>query len=168
MSVQWKQRWYPSFLIVNLKNLYVLVSDSASRLHATDNCRYSEWVGRRVRLELNFTFPVKLLIEFMYWQNDCLWLQFTSLVMLERTSKTDTVDFQQMIYRISRLKYRYVSSFPFELRSKSSKKDFCPKKHNSSKCRVRIGYWLKNFVTICNWQFLSVAKCTVSSFNNTS
>ena len=48
----------------------------------------------------------------MYWENGCLQLQLTSLVLLEETSKMDYVSLQQIIKRIPLLKYRYGGSFP--------------------------------------------------------
>ena len=48
----------------------------------------------------------------MYWENGCLQLQLTSLVLLEKTSKMDYVSLQQIIKRIPLLKYRYGGSFP--------------------------------------------------------
>ena len=48
----------------------------------------------------------------MYWENECLRLQLTSLVLLEKTSKIDNVTLQQLINRILLLKYWYRGSFP--------------------------------------------------------
>ena len=47
----------------------------------------------------------------LYWENECLPLQLTSLVLLEKTSKMDNVSLQQIINRIPLLKYRYRGSF---------------------------------------------------------
>ena len=48
----------------------------------------------------------------MHWANECLWLQLTGLVLLEKTSKMDNFSLQQTINRIPLLKYRYCGSFP--------------------------------------------------------
>ena len=55
-----------------------------------------------------------MLLNSLYWQNECHRLQLTSLVLLEKTSKMDNVSLQQIINRIPILKYRYRGSFPSE------------------------------------------------------
>ena len=45
-------------------------------------------------------------------ENECLQLQLTRLVLLEKTSKMDNVSLQQIINRIPLLKYWYRGSFP--------------------------------------------------------
>ena len=53
-----------------------------------------------------------MLLNSLYWENECHRLQLTSLVLLEKTSKVDNVSLQQLINRIPLLKYRYRGSFP--------------------------------------------------------
>ena len=53
-----------------------------------------------------------MLLNSLYWENECHRLQLTSLVLLEKTSKMDNVSLQQIINRIPLLKYRYRGSFP--------------------------------------------------------
>ena len=48
----------------------------------------------------------------LYWENEYLRLQLTSLVLLEKTSKMDNSSLQQTINCIPLLKYRYRGSFP--------------------------------------------------------
>ena len=53
-----------------------------------------------------------MLLNSLYWENECLRLQLTSLVLLEKTSKKENVSLQQIINRIPLPKYRYCGSFP--------------------------------------------------------
>ena len=48
----------------------------------------------------------------MYWESECLRLQLTSLVLLEKTSRVDNVSLQQIINSIPLFNYRYRGSFP--------------------------------------------------------
>ena len=52
---------------------------------ATEIFHYPELVGEPLRLELNFTFPLDMVPNSLYWENECLRLQSTSLVLLEKT-----------------------------------------------------------------------------------
>ena len=53
----------PSFPIDNFKNHYVLVFNLTPKQDATENCFYPELVGEPLRLQLNFTFPLKQVTE---------------------------------------------------------------------------------------------------------
>ena len=53
----------PSIPIDKFKDHYVLVFDLTSMQDATENCHYSELNGEPLRLELNFTFPLKHITE---------------------------------------------------------------------------------------------------------
>ena len=53
-----------------------------------------------------------MLLNSLYWENECHRLQLTSLVLLEKTSKMDNISLHQKINRISLLKYLYCGSFP--------------------------------------------------------
>ena len=50
----------------------------------------------------------------MFWENECLRLQLSSLALFEKTSKMDNASLQQIISRISLLKYRYRGSFMYD------------------------------------------------------
>ena len=101
-----------SIPIHNFNDHYVLVFDLTSKQDATENCHHPELVGEPLRLELNFIFLRDTLLNSLFWENECLRLQLTSLVLLEKTSKMDNVSLQQIINRIPLLKYRYRGSFP--------------------------------------------------------
>ena len=53
-----------------------------------------------------------MLLNSLYWENECHRLQLTNLVLMEKTSKMDNVSLQQIINRILLLKYRYRGFFP--------------------------------------------------------
>ena len=53
-----------------------------------------------------------MLLNSLYWESEYLWLQLTSVVLLEKTSKMDNVSLHQIITRIPLLKCRYRGSFP--------------------------------------------------------
>ena len=53
----------PSIPIDNFNDHYVLLFDLTSMQDATENCHYPELVGEPLRLELNFTFPLKHVTE---------------------------------------------------------------------------------------------------------
>ena len=53
----------PSVPIDNFKDHYVLVFDLTSLQDATENCHYPELVGKPLRLDLNFTFPLEHVTE---------------------------------------------------------------------------------------------------------
>ena len=53
----------PSIPIDNFKDHYVLVFDLTSMQDATENCPYPELVGKPLRLELNFAFPLEHVFE---------------------------------------------------------------------------------------------------------
>ena len=53
-----------------------------------------------------------MLLNSLYWENECRRLELTSLVLLEKTSKMDNVSLQQIINPIPLLKYRYRGSLP--------------------------------------------------------
>ena len=53
-----------------------------------------------------------MLLNSLYWENECHRLQLTSLVLLEKTSKIDNVSLQQIINGIPLLNYRHRGSFP--------------------------------------------------------
>ena len=52
-----------------------------------------------------------MLLNLLYWNNESNQLQLTSLLLLEKTSKTDNVSLQQILNRLPLLKYRNRGSF---------------------------------------------------------
>ena len=74
----------PLFPNDNFKDRYVPVFDLTPMQDASKNCFYPELVGEPPRLELNFRFPLKHILNSFYWENECLRLQLTSLVLLEK------------------------------------------------------------------------------------
>ena len=61
----------PSVLFDNFKYDYVLVFHLTSMQDATENCHYPELVGEPLRLELNFTFPLKHVTQLLVLGNYC-------------------------------------------------------------------------------------------------
>ena len=104
----------PSIPIHDFKDLYVLVFDLTSMQDAAENFHYHELVGEPLRLELNFTLPLEYVTEFIVLGSECLRLQLTSLVLLEKTSKMNNVHLRQLFNRIPLLNYRYRGSFIFD------------------------------------------------------
>ena len=52
-----------SISIDNFKNHYVLVFNLTSMQDATENCHCPELLGKPLRLDLNFTFPLEHVTE---------------------------------------------------------------------------------------------------------
>ena len=80
------QDYIPSVPIDNFEDHYVLVFDLTSMQEATETFHYPEPDREPLRLDLNFTFSLEHVIELfsLTWENDCLRLQLTSLVLLEQ------------------------------------------------------------------------------------
>ena len=74
----------PSISIENFKDHYVVVFDLTSMQDATEIYHYPELVGEPLRLELNSTFLLEPLLNSLFWENECLQLQLTSLALLEK------------------------------------------------------------------------------------
>ena len=53
-----------------------------------------------------------MLLNSLYWENECHRLRLTSFVLLEKTSEMDKVSLLQIFNRIPLLKYRYRGTFP--------------------------------------------------------
>ena len=77
----------PSIPIDDFKDHYVLVFDLTSMQDATENCHYPELVREPLRLELILPMHSKMLLNSLYWLNECHQLQLTSLVLLKRICK---------------------------------------------------------------------------------
>ena len=86
----------PSIPIDNFKDHYVLVFDLTSMQDATENFLYPELVEEPLRLERIFTYPLEHVTELIVLGKRLgIGLQLTSLVLLEKKSKTDNVSLQQ-------------------------------------------------------------------------
>ena len=53
-----------------------------------------------------------MLLNSLYWENECLRLQFAKSVLLEKVSEIDNASVKQRNNRIQLFKYRYLGSFP--------------------------------------------------------
>ena len=62
-------------------------------------------------MELNLTIPLKHVTQLIVWENECIQLKLTFLVLLGRTSRKDNVFRQQKTDCIPQLKYRYFGLF---------------------------------------------------------
>ena len=61
----------PSIPIDDFKYQYSLGFDLTLMQDATENCRYPEFVGEPLRLELKFTLRLENVTEFFVWVNEC-------------------------------------------------------------------------------------------------
>ena len=101
----------PSILIDSFKDHPVLTFDLTSMQDATKNI-ITQYTGEPMRLELIFSLPLHRFLNSLFWGNECLWLQFTSLGLLEKSSNLDIVSLQPIIKCIPLRKYRYFDSVP--------------------------------------------------------
>ena len=67
------------------------------------------WKATEVGAKLYF--PVEPVTDLIVLGKECLWLQLTILLLLERTSKMNNVSLKQIINRIPLSKYRYFGWF---------------------------------------------------------
>ena len=88
----------PSIPNDNLKDHYVLVFDLTSMQDATENFHYPQLVGEPRRI--SFTFSLEHITELIVLESECLRLQLTVWLLLERLSKIDKVSLHQHIKRI--------------------------------------------------------------------
>ena len=102
----------PSIPIDNFEDDYVLVFHLTSMQDATENCHYPEIVGEPLRLEPNFTFPLKHVTELIVLGERMPSVAVDKFGVVGKTSKLENVSLQQIINRIPLLKYRYRDSFP--------------------------------------------------------
>ena len=77
----------PSIPIDSFGVQYVMVFDLTSMREATEFCHYPKLFGEPMRLKLNFTFPLEHVTELIVLQKECLLLQLTRLVLLEKNQK---------------------------------------------------------------------------------
>ena len=102
----------PSFPIDNFKEHYVLVSDLISMQDATDNCNYPELFEKRLRLELNFTFPLEHVTEIILLEKRISSVAVDKFGVVGKIYKMDNASLQQIINRIVLFRFRYHGSFP--------------------------------------------------------
>ena len=95
----------PSIAIDSFGVHYVMVFDLTLMQEATEFCLFPKPFGEPMRLKLNFTFPLEHVTELIVLRRECLLLQLTSLVLLEKnlnciiflSSKTSFVSHKQSI-----------------------------------------------------------------------
>ena len=78
----------------NFKDHFVLVFDLISMHDFSEDCHYREH-GKPLKMELQFTFLLEQVTELIVLGDECVWLQLTSLVLLEQISKMDNVSLEQ-------------------------------------------------------------------------
>ena len=102
----------PSIPIDNFKDHYVLVFDLTSMQDASENCHYPKQVGEPLRLELNFTFPLRHITELLVLGERMSSVAVDMFGVVGKNTKMDNISLQQKINRIPLLKYWYRGSFP--------------------------------------------------------
>ena len=95
----------------NFKDHYGLVFDFTEMPDAPGNNHYPELVRKPLKLELNFTYPLKLVAELIVLGERMSLVAVDKFLLLAKLSKTDFVSLQLIIDRILLLKYRYLSSY---------------------------------------------------------
>ena len=78
----------------------------------------------------------------LYWENECLRLQLSSLVLLQKTSEVDNVSLQQIFKRIPLLNYRYFASIPCDFVPIVPNESFAIKKTQPSD--LQGDHWIMN------------------------
>ena len=76
----------PSIANDNFEHHHVLVFYLTAMQDATGSCHYPKLVGEPLRLDLISTFPREYATELIVWGNECLRLQLTKMVLLEKIS----------------------------------------------------------------------------------
>ena len=102
----------PSISGDKFKDHYVLVFDLTSLRDATETFRYPELNPEPFSLEPSFTFSLEHVTGINVWVNECLRLQLTCLVLLEKLSNINNVYLWQLINHNPLLKYRCRVSLP--------------------------------------------------------
>ena len=67
----------PSISVDNIGNHYVLMLGLTSMEVATKNCHHSGLVGKPLRREVTLFMLWKMLLNSLFWENECLWMQLT-------------------------------------------------------------------------------------------
>ena len=70
---------------------YVLDFDMTSVQQATANCHYSELVGSPLTLELNLTFPLGHVTEFIVLGKRTSWIAVDKILLSDKVSEMDNV-----------------------------------------------------------------------------
>ena len=103
----------PSIPMHSFKNNYAVVLQLTSMRDATEISHYPKLDGELLKLEsCTLIFLWKTSLNSVFWENECLRSQFTSLVLLKKTSEMVNVSTQRITSRIPLLKYRYSGFFP--------------------------------------------------------
>ena len=103
-----------SIPIDKFKKDYEVVFDLTSLQDATENVHNPELAGEPMRMELIFTLPLEHVAELIDMVERMFFLTLTSLDLFEKIPEKENVSLQQIISRISLLKYRYLGWFPFD------------------------------------------------------
>ena len=91
----------PSTPIDKFIDHYVLVLDLTTMQDALEKYHWPKLVGQPLRLEQSFTFNLEhVSLNSLFWENECIRLQLTSLALLENKSKMDNVSLQEIFQRI--------------------------------------------------------------------
>ena len=101
-----------SIPIDNFKDHYVLVFKLTSMQDATEKFHYPDLVEERLRLELNFTFPLKHVIELLVMGERMPSVAVDNIGVVGKVSETDNVSLQQIINCTALINYRYLLSSP--------------------------------------------------------
>ena len=109
MNFQVEIPWIP---IDIFKDHYILVFDLTSIQDATEIFHYPELVGEPLRLELNFTFPVRHVTELFVLGERMSSVAVEKFDIVGKTFEMDNVSLQRIIDFIPLLKYRYRGPFP--------------------------------------------------------
>ena len=153
----------PAIPIDNFKDHYVLLFDLISMQNATDYCHYPELVGEPLKLELDFTFPLKHVTELIVLGERMSSAAVDKFGVLGKISKMDNVSLQQKINCIPLLKYRYRGSFPSDYIPTLDNDTFAVINTQASKMQGEHWKMIANSRQILVLQTLSVVKSRVSS-----
>ena len=159
----------PSIPTDNFKDHYVLVFDLTSMQDATENFHYPELVGEPPRLELNFTFPLKHVIELIVLG------ERMSSVAVDRFGVVGKNVKKWIILLCNKSSIvSLCSSFGTSVRSPltmfqlSIMTLLLLSTRKPAKCRVNIGSWLQISDMNSILQTLLHVKCTVFSTTSTT
>ena len=105
---------FPSFRIDSSKDHHVLAFDLTSMQDATENCHYPNLVGERLRLELNFAYPLEHVTELIVLGERRSSVAIEKFGVVGKKSTMDNVSIQQIFNRNPLLTYQYRGSSPSE------------------------------------------------------
>ena len=102
----------PSIPIDKINDHYVLLFGLTSMQDATDNCYYSELVGKPLRLELNFTFRLRHVTELILLGEQMPSVVVNKFGFVREKSKMNNRSRLEIINRIPFFKNLHRDSFP--------------------------------------------------------